>query len=193
MWDQDLFLWLNFDGGATLDSIMIFISGKLSWIPYYALILALVGRKYGWKSALLIAVSIGLAVGMSDLIAGIFKHSGPLKNVWSEFPARLRPMHNPEIQDIVHFIKKGGRFGTVSAHAATSFSIALISSLAIRRRWFTIIASVEVALICYSRIYLGYHYPQDILLGVGIGLFSGGVMWLVFNYLNKKVAKNNAQ
>ncbi len=193
MWDQDLFLWLNFDGGATLDSIMIFISGKLSWIPYYALILALVSRKYGWKSALLIAVSIGLAVVMSDLIAGIFKHSGPLKNVWSEFPARLRPMHNPEIQDIVHFIKKGGRFGTVSAHAATSFSIALISSLAIRRRWFTIIASVEVALICYSRIYLGYHYPQDILLGVGIGLLSGGVMWLVFNYLNKRVAKNNAQ
>ncbi|MFI3289820.1 MAG: phosphatase PAP2 family protein [Rikenellaceae bacterium] len=193
MWDQDLFLWLNFDGGATLDSIMIFISGKLSWLPYYALILALVGRKYGWKSALLIAVSIGAAVGISDLLAGIFKHSGPLKDLWSEFPARLRPMHNPEIQDIVHFIKKGGKFGTVSAHAATAFSIALISSLAIRKRWFTIIAFVEVALVCYSRIYLGYHYPQDILLGIGIGFISGWIMWLIFNNLNKRVAKNNAQ
>ncbi len=193
MWDQELFLWLNFDGGATMDSIMQFISGKLSWVPYYIVILALVGRKYGWKSALLIAIAIGAAVGISDLLAGIFKHSGPLKNLWSEFPARLRPMHNPEIQDVVHFIKKGGKFGTVSAHAATSLSIALISSLAIKQRWFTIIAATQVILVCYSRIYLGYHYPQDILLGLGIGTLSGWIMWLIYNNLNKKIATQNAQ
>lgn len=193
MWDQDLFLSLNFNGGATMDSIMLFASGKTSWIALYALILALVWRKDGWRSALLLAALIGLAVGMSDLIAGIFKHTGPLKNLWPEFPARLRPMHTPEIYNVVHYIKKGGQFGTVSAHAATSFAIGMIASFAIRRVWFCVIMALQVCLVCYSRIYLGYHFPQDVLLGIAVGTISAYTMWVIYRPLNKKIKERYAQ
>lgn len=193
MWDQDLFLWLNFDGGATMDSIMLFASGKTSWIPLYLLILGLVWRKDGWRSAILLAVTIGLAVGMSDLVAGIFKHTGPLKHLWEDFPARLRPMHTPDLERVIHFINKGALYGTVSAHAATSLAIGLISSFAIKRWWFYIVMAIQVLLVCYSRIYLGYHFPQDILLGLSIGTLSGYLMYQIYKVLNKKIRRQNGQ
>ncbi len=144
------------------------------------LILGLIYRKSGWRGVLFTIVAIGCAVGVSDLIAGIFKHSGILKNLLPEFPVRLRPMHTPELEGLIHVLKIGGLYGTVSAHAATSVSIGLIATLAIRRRWFSILMWTQVFLVCYSRIYLGYHFPQDILLGIGIGLIAGYSMWQLF-------------
>lgn len=187
MWDHELFLWLNFDGGEWLDGVMVFASGRISWLPLYLLILWVVWRRSGWRSMLLLAAAIGLAVGLSDLVAGIFKHSGPLKNLWASFPARLRPMHAPEFEGIIHVLRRGGEFGTVSAHAATSVSIGLVATLAISRRWFSWVMWSQVVLVCYSRIYLAYHFPQDIVLGVAVGLLSGYAMWLLYNKLNVKL------
>ncbi|MFI3319965.1 MAG: phosphatase PAP2 family protein [Rikenellaceae bacterium] len=189
-WDTDLFLWLNFDGGAFMDSLMLFASGKLSWIPFYLLILWLIYRKSGWKAMLFALVAIGCAVGISDLVAGIFKHTGPLKHLWESFPARLRPMHTPELEGLIHVIKGGGKFGTVSAHASTATSIVMIASLAIGKRWFSVIATLQCVTVCYSRIYLAYHYPQDIILGVGVGLFSGYVMWSLYKLALSKTLNN---
>ncbi len=183
MWDTDLFLWLNFDGGSFIDSMMLFASGKLSWVPLYILILWLVWRRAGWRGVVFAVVAIGAAVGLSDMISGIFKHTGLLKGLLPDFPVRLRPIYTPELEGLVHFINGGGEFGTVSAHAATSISIALIATLAIRRGWFAAIMWTQVALVCYSRIYLGYHFPQDILLGAFVGTLSGGAMWLTFRRL----------
>ncbi len=189
-WDTDLFLWLNFDGGDIMDSLMLFVSGKMSWIPFYLLILWLIYRKSGWRAMLFALVAIGLAVGISDLIAGIFKHTGPLKHLWESFPARLRPMHAPELEGLIHVIKSGGKFGTVSAHASTATSIVMIASLAIGKRWFSILAITQCVMVCYSRIYLAYHYPQDIILGVGVGLFSGYVMWSLYKLALSKTLNN---
>lgn len=179
MWDTELFLWLNFDGGATTDAVMRFISGRLSWVPLYLLILWLIYRHQGWRGVLFAIVAIGCAVGISDIVAGIFKHSGLLKHLLTDFPVRLRPMHTPELEGLIHVVERGGKFGTVSAHAATSVSIGLIATLAIRRRWFAAVMWTQVTLVCYSRIYMGYHFPQDILLGIAIGLLSGAIMWLL--------------
>ncbi len=181
-WDHQLFLWLNFDGGAVMDAIMVFASGKVSWVALYALILWLVYRKYGWRGLVMAIVAIVCAVGISDMVAGIFKHTGPLKHLWPSFPARVRPMYTPELEGLVHSIMRGGQNGTVSAHASTSFSIGFIATMIICKRWFSVIMWSQVVLVCYSRIYLGYHFPQDILLGVGVGLVSGYSMWRLFEY-----------
>ncbi len=164
-WDSSLFLWLNFDGGALLDSVMTLVSGKVTWAPLYLLMLYLVWRKSGWRGVGIFALCVIAAVGLSDMVAGIFKHSGPLKHLWESFPVRLRPMHTPELEGLIHKISGGGKYGTVSAHAATTLSIAIISATVLRKRWLTIVLAVWVVAVSYSRIYLAYHFPQDILLG----------------------------
>ena len=74
--DHDLFLALNFDGGATMDRIMSLCSAPAAWAWLYALILWLVWRRTGWRGALLFVVAAAVALGLSDMIAGIFKHAG---------------------------------------------------------------------------------------------------------------------
>ncbi len=186
MWDWPLFLWMNFDGGKLLDSLMLFASGRASWVLLYILILWMVYRKDGARGMFLALVVIGCAVGISDIVAGVFKHSGLLKNAWESFPVRLRPMHTPQLEGLMHVITTGGRYGTVSAHASTSVAIGLISSQIVAKRWFSVVMWGQVALVCYSRIYLAYHFPQDIILGAVVGLLSGFVMWRVYKVGIKK-------
>ncbi|MBR6630615.1 MAG: phosphatase PAP2 family protein, partial [Alistipes sp.] len=158
-WDYPLFEVLNFDGGATLDSLMSAISGIVMWIPLYLLILYMVWRRWSWRGVVALILAVALALGLADLLAGIFKHSGPLKNLWPDFPARLRPMFSEGLSDVNIPSTNHGRYGTVSAHAATIVSLSIISAYAIHRRWFSwLIAMVAIA-ICYSRIYLACHFP----------------------------------
>ena len=89
--DESLFLALNFDGGPCLDRIMTLISGMAIWIPFYLLILWLVCRRYGWRNTLLFLAALALALVLSDMLCGIFKHSGPLKHLWADFPPRSGP------------------------------------------------------------------------------------------------------
>lgn len=174
--DYGAFLALNFDGGALMDRAMILCSTPAVWTWLYLLTLWMVYRRGGWRAVLLFTAAAAVAIGLSDIIAGIFKHSGLLKNLWPSFPARLRPMHTPELEGLVHVVREGGRYGTVSAHAATMTAMALLAVCTLRRRWFTAVMITAVVLICYSRIYLAYHFPMDILLGIATGIVSGGAM-----------------
>lgn len=200
--DESLFLALNFDGGPCLDRIMTLISGMAIWIPFYLLILWLVCRRYGWRNTLLFLAALALALVLSDMLCGIFKHSGPLKHLWADFPPRWRPMFSPALEgldipadslfawrhaglptpnSLVH-VPAGavaGKYGTVSSHAATIAAVVVMSAAVIRRRWFTWLGIAAALLICYSRIYLAKHFPVDLLLGTGVGILTGLFMlWL---------------
>lgn len=188
--DHDLFLWLNFDGGSAMDTLMTIISTPASWAWLYLLILWLVWRKEGWPGVLLFLALVAVAVGLSDLIAGIFKHSGLLKNLWPSFPARLRPMHTPELEGLVHVVKQGGQYGTVSAHAATMVAMAVMAIGAIGRKWFKWLMIASVVLICYSRIYMAYHFPVDIVLGTGVGLIAGAVALMCYRLAMRRITRN---
>lgn len=188
--DHDLFLWLNFDGGVVMDAIMKAISTPAVWAWLYLLILWLVWRKSGWRGALLFLVLAGAAVGLSDMIAGIFKHSGLLKNLWPSFPVRLRPMHTPELEGLIHVVKQGGQYGTVSAHAATMVAMAVMAIAVIGRRWFGWLMLTVVVLVCYSRIYLAYHFPMDIVLGTVVGLIAGAVALMCYRMAMRRITRN---
>ena len=196
--DHDLFLTLNFDGGDLLDKAMLTISGTPMWIPLYLLILWLVLRSYGWMKLGIFILLLIAAMGLADIAAGIFKHSGLLGDLLPQFEPRLRPMFEPMLEELtispdsLRVLRKGalladpsvhapieavsGRYGTVSAHASTVWALCILSSTVIRRRWFTILMVACTLLICYSRIYLAKHYPMDIfwgsLLGIGLGLIG---------------------
>lgn len=185
-WDYPLFEALNFDGGTTLDSLMSAISGIVMWIPLYLLILYMVWRRWSWRGVVALILAVALALGLADLLAGIFKHSGPLKNLWPDFPARLRPMFSEGLSDVNIPSTNHGRYGTVSAHAATIVSLSIISAYAIHRRWFSWLIAVVAIAICYSRIYLACHFPQDILLGAALGVVTATLGILVFRAIAGK-------
>ena len=145
----------------------------------------MVWRRYSWRGVIILIVAIGVAMGMADIIAGIFKHSGPLKGLWPEFPVRQRPMFTEQLVDIHVVSMQHGEFGTVSAHAATIVSLAVLSSMVIRRRWFTWLMVGVAMVICYSRIYLACHFPQDILIGATLGVASGLAGYWIFTRLLK--------
>lgn len=179
--DHNLFLWLNFDGGTAMDALMLGASSPAAWAWLYLLILYVVWRTSGWRGVALYLLTVGIALGLADMVAGIFKHTGLLKGLLPNFPVRLRPMHTPELEGMIHYLKEGGLYGTVSAHAATNVSLAIITSLFVRRRWMTYLMVAVTIIICYSRIYLAYHFPFDILLGALTGamtaLIAMGVYW----------------
>ncbi|MBP3433085.1 MAG: phosphatase PAP2 family protein [Alistipes sp.] len=185
-WDYPLFEALNFEGGAMLDWLMSAISGTVMWIPLYLLILYMVWRRWSWRGVVALLVAVGLALGLADLLAGIFKHSGPLKNLLPDFPARLRPMFSEGLSDVNIPSTNHGRYGTVSAHAATIVSLSIVSAYAIHRRWFSWLITVVAIVICYSRIYLACHFPQDILLGAALGIITATLGILVFRAIAGK-------
>ena len=183
--DHNLFLWLNFDGGKVMDSVMEIISGTLMWIPLYLFIIAWAFYKYGWKSAIAFVVCLILAIGLADMLCGIFKHTGLLKDLWASFPVRHRPMFDSAVRDLAHVPSYAhGPYGTVSAHAATVVALAWMSALMIRRRWYNWLIAVSVVLICYSRIYLACHFPMDLLLGTIVGTITGVAMCFLWRKLD---------
>ena len=183
--DERLFLWLNFDGGAVTDAVMSEVSSTVMWVPLYLFILVAVQRKYGWKTLAVFIVCFALALGLADMLCGIFKHTGLLKNLWASFPARNRPMFDPAVRDLAHVVSYAhGPFGTVSAHAATTAAMGVISALVLSKRWYSWTVTFIVLLISYSRIYLACHYPQDIALGLGVGVICGYAMYLLWRKLD---------
>lgn len=190
-WDWGLFEALNFNGPVWLDNAMTEISGMAMWIPLYILIIYLVWRRYSWRGIIAFAVAIGTAILFADLVAGVFKHQGPLKDLWPSFPARLRPQHTLEGLDFVaNGYYTGNLYGTVSGHTSTITAIAILSSVVVGKRWFSVAMAAVAILICYSRIYLACHFPQDILLGAMVGIVAAVIGVLLFKYGLRLITRN---
>ena len=168
--DSDILLWINGHHAAWLDEVMWTASQAKTWLwLYIALVILLIKRYRSWKPVLLAVAAIGVAVGLSDWIC-----SGVLK----EAVGRLRPTHEPGI-DPVHLVKgyTGGLYGFCSSHAANTMSVALLFSLIYQDSRATVGLMTWVALNCYSRMYLGVHYPTDIVCGLVIGALWAWVLW----------------
>lgn len=184
MWDVDLFLTLNHDGGPFWDEFWWIVTEKLTWVPLYVLIIIMLWRSLGWRRMLVSVLMIGVAVGLADLVAGYFKSDAP-SALFGSFTPRMRPSRDPALDGIVHLVHgyRGGMYGTVSAHAATTAAIAVISCTLLRRRWFTVAMCLWVALVCFSRIYVAAHFPQDILLGLTLGVLVAVVLLLFYRLI----------
>ena len=174
--DYDILLWINGHGSEWLDALMWGISRSKTWIPLYMLLVVLIAWRFkSWKAVVLVLVGFGVAVGMSDWIC-----SGVLKPI----VCRLRPTHEPALDPLrLVYGYIGGKYGFCSSHAANTMAAGLLFSLIYRNRYATVGLMTWVAINCYSRMYLGAHYPTDIIAGLVVGSLWALLVWLVLRRL----------
>ena len=177
--DQQLFLYINSLNSPFWDEVMYAISGSLIWVPLYLAILIYLGIKHK-KKFLIILFFIILGVALAD------RGSVELfKNVFQ----RLRPCHEPALEGLVHIVKGkcGGMYGFVSSHASNCFYAAVISGLFVRKKWFSISIICWATIVSYSRIYLGVHYPGDIICGAALGSLIGWGVFKLYELTDAKI------
>lgn len=168
LWDQELFLWLNGLGSEPFDAFWMTVTNKRYTIGFYAIITAVMSKRLGWKNTLWMLLTIALLITFTDQITNLFKDGFK----------RLRPCHEVELTDIMRQVKPGcgGKYGYFSGHASNSFAMATFFVVLFARhlkwlRWLFLVA----ALVAYSRIYIGVHYPLDVISGTCFGILGG---WL---------------
>lgn len=193
--DQQWLLAINGWHSEWADILMWYISKSTTWLPLYALLVGLIVYRFGILSpslcregrrgssllrVLIILAGFAVAVGVSDFVS-----SGIIK----PWVCRLRPTHEPEIAGLIHLVNgyTGGLYGFVSSHAANTMACALLFALLYRNKYATVGLMLWVALNCYSRMYLGVHYPADIIGGLAIGAMMATLTYGMVRRLVERV------
>lgn len=176
-WDSDLFQLINQAHQPWLDQPMVIISGKLTWIPLYAFLIYLLYKEHKskvWKTILyLISIVIFADQVSSSILKPLFK--------------RLRPCHVEAFQSCIHLPDGcGGLYGFCSSHSANAFAVAIGFYLVSKNRPMGTILVVWATLIAYSRIYLGAHYPLDVITGAFVGGLGAFTLFQAYTKLTKK-------
>jgi undecaprenyl-diphosphatase len=181
-WDKDLFLFFNGLHTPWLDPVMLFFTETFVWLPLYLFLLYLVIRDYK-KDCWVPLLGITITILLCDQIT-----SGFMK----PFFARLRPSQEPSLAGLIHLVDgyKGGMYGFASSHAANTLGTATFFSLLFSPtkpwiRWLYLWAFAMT----YTRLYLGVHYPGDILVGGVIGIASGWAGYSIQRALMGRVEK----
>lgn len=161
--DTQLFLFLNGISSPIADFIMYWLSHREIWIPLYLFLIYLLYRHYGKMAIALVLLAL-LLFAISDRVSVV-----AFKDVFQ----RLRPCHEPALEGLVYTLhgRCGGKFGFISSHASNTFSLATFMALLFwnKFRFIAVFMLVWASLVSYSRVYLGVHYPGDIIAGAMVG------------------------
>ncbi len=172
--DKQLLLFFNSFHTPFWDSFFETFSGKIIWVPIVILIIGVIVKNKR-KEAFWILLCVVATITLADQISVLIKNT----------VERPRPSHEITLQGLVQLVNghKGGRFGFVSSHAANAFAFALFTSLLFRQRYYTVAIFTWATVNSYSRMYLGMHYPADIIGGALLGLVLGGAMFYAMKKL----------
>lgn len=175
--DKQLLLLLNGSDSLFLDHLAVVLTNARTWIPLYLALFYVVLRSNDTVARVLAVLA---AAGLCVVLAGTIDDS-----LVKPLVARWRPTHDPEIGVLVDVVDgyRGGNYGFFSAHAANTFSLAVFFSLLMRHRVLTISLAVWSLVNCWTRIYLGVHYPGDIVVGLLWGGLVGYVVYRLYSHV----------
>lgn len=178
-WDKDLFLFINNMHLDVLDPVMIAFSSFISFFIVIGIIIFFMTKKEG-RIGVITSVFFVITIGFNSLINNILK----------VIIARPRPLHEIVFKDVIHTL--GGNeasFSFYSGHSSSAFCIALFSILYLKNKVYTILILSWTFIVAYSRIYLGRHYPLDVLCGILAGSLIGSLGYKLYaHFKEKKVA-----
>lgn len=178
--DADALVAINNLNSPYFDNFMWMVSSKLSWLLMIVVLLTAVAR-CGWRKTLIFVGALAIAVLLADQIA-----SGIIKNLVQ----RPRPTHAPALEGLLHIVRdyRGGMYGFVSSHAANSVAAGALLCLAARSRHLWGAMTLWTLLQVYSRMYLGVHYPGDIIGGALVGVVVAVAVYRLWSYMMKRYA-----
>lgn len=175
--DKELFLFLNGLGSEQFDGFWEIITKQLNWAPFFIAVLYLIQKKLGWKNFGILILFLAVLILFTDQITNLFKYSFE----------RLRPCNNPEFDGIMRKVITRKSFSFFSGHAANSMASTVFIYLIIRKYYkFTYLLFLFPLIFAYSRIYLGLHYPGDILTGYIFGIVFGILFYKLHQHFDKK-------
>lgn len=175
--DEAILLWVNHHNTLYWDEAMSMLTHRFAWIPMYVALAYAIVRTMGWKRGLLFIIAIALTTVIADQV------SSHMIRPWVQ---RLRPsnLDNP-LSAVIHVVHdyRGGPWGMPSSHAANTVGLLTMLSLRYRNRWLIATFSVWMLLQVYSRMYLGVHYPTDLLAGACVGFLSACLVTVCYQRL----------
>ena len=175
--DTELFIYLNGLGSEPYDGFWLLITKQINWIPLFLLLLFLVFKKIGAKQTLYLLLFVALLLTFTDQATNLVKNS----------VQRLRPCSNPEINSIIRVVKSSSSYSFFSGHAANSMAVATFLYCLLKRYYkHTYLLFLWPLIFAYSRIYLGLHYPLDIMCGYVFGVFSGLMFFKIYQRVQNK-------
>ena len=175
--DKELFVFLNGLGSLQYDAFWVLITNQLNWIPYFLILLWILQKRIGWKNLGILLLFIAVLITFTDQMTNVFKN----------YFQRTRPCYDEEIMYTIRVVKSSSTFSFFSGHASSSFASMTFVFLILRKYYkYAFVVYLFPLIFAYSRIYLGLHFPLDILTGYLFGLVTGS---LFYNLYKKVINK----
>ena len=180
--DKQLFVFLNGLGSENFDGLWLLITKQIYWTPLFLIVFFILQKKIGWKQLGILLLFVAVLILISDQTANLFKTTFQ----------RLRPCNDPEIKDFIRIVKESNSYGFFSAHASSSMACATFVFLLFKKHFkYPFLFFLFPLVFAYSRIYLGVHFPLDIIVGYAFGTFYAMLFYKLYQVLQPKYFKHH--
>ena len=175
--DEHLFVFLNGLGSEKYDGLWLILTKQTSWIPLFLFLLYIIFNKLGTKQTLYLLIFVAILIILTDQTANLFKNGFQ----------RLRPCNNPEINSFIRIVQSRASFSFFSGHATSSMGVSTFLYLNFKKdfKYFWLLFLWPI-IFAYSRIYLGLHYPLDIICGYLCGVILGFLMFKLYQKVQER-------